>query len=433
MIGKLHSMSKSAADLIRKHDYARIISHNDADGLTSAGIVCHALNRAGIGFHVTISSRLDEDTVSGIGDELVIFCDMGSGRPELISSLGVDAVVIDHHVPVSEEIGGAVHVNCHLVGVEGSTDVSAAGISYSVAVQMNKNNVDLAGLALTGAMGDRQLTRGVNLSILDEGIKCGAISTRKGLNIGDGDIVELLTYGTDPFLEFTGDEEGVKTFLDKLGISGNTQDMDDAAIRRLASAIILKIIRSAPDDVIENLIGDVYTLKHEVVSNPVNFVNLLDAVGKLDRAGLGVSLCLRDESGLQEAADIYHVYQNKVISGLRYAIDNSEEANSVRYVFANDKDVTAALASTLVRYVFTDRPLMIFNSIGEYWKLSSRGTRKHVSGGLDLAYAMSEGAKSVGGVGGGHNIASGARIPKGSEDEFIRAVDNIVSKQLSTS
>jgi len=39
-------------------------------------------------------------------------------------------------------------------------------------------------------------------------------------------------------------------------------------------------------------------------------------------------------------------------------------------------------------------------------------------------------AASVGGVGGGHNIASGATVPLGKDIDFIQALDEIVSKQM---
>jgi len=53
-------------------------------------------------------------------------------------------------------------------------------------------------------------------------------------------------------------------------------------------------------------------------------------------------------------------------------------------------------------------------------KLSTRGTRKLVEGGLNLGKILSEVCPLVGGVGGGHNIAAGATIPADKLDEFMR-------------
>jgi len=66
-------------------------------------------------------------------------------------------------------------------------------------------------------------------------------------------------------------------------------------------------------------------------------------------------------------------------------------------------------------------------------KVSARGTRGLIARGVDLADALREAAESLDGSGGGHNIASGATIPKGKEEKFLTLVDEIVGRQLSAS
>ena len=82
---KLINLAKNAAEKIRKYRFARVVSHNDADGLTSAGIMAQALLRAGICFQISIVGRLDEAVIEEVNrsisvEEVVIFCDMGSGE-----------------------------------------------------------------------------------------------------------------------------------------------------------------------------------------------------------------------------------------------------------------------------------------------------------------------------------------------------------------
>jgi RecJ-like exonuclease len=43
---------------------------------------------------------------------------------------------------------------------------------------------------------------------------------------------------------------------------------------------------------------------------------------------------------------------------------------------------------------------------------------------------MKEAAASVGGIGGGHDIAAGASIPEGSEEEFLSTLDAIIVRQV---
>jgi len=44
---------------------------------------------------------------------------------------------------------------------------------------------------------------------------------------------------------------------------------------------------------------------------------------------------------------------------------------------------------------------------------------------------MGEASRSVGGDGGGHDIAAGATVPAGKEQDFVDAADAIVAEQLS--
>ncbi|MGZ8880463.1 MAG: DHH family phosphoesterase, partial [Halobacteriota archaeon] len=64
-------------------------------------------------------------------------------------------------------------------------------------------------------------------------------------------------------------------------------------------------------------------------------------------------------------------------------------------------------------------------------KVSARGTQTLVQRRLNLARAVSEAANSVGGVGGGHDIAAGATIPEGTETEFLKHLNQLVGLQLS--
>src|SRR3990172_989920 len=115
---ELEALSQHVADAILEHDFIRLVSHNDADGLSAAGIICNALYRRGILFHATIVSQFDQSTIELIqktSSEPVILCDMGSGQAELTSRIK-DAIVIDHHKPTGKL--EHVHFNPHLVGID---------------------------------------------------------------------------------------------------------------------------------------------------------------------------------------------------------------------------------------------------------------------------------------------------------------------------
>ena len=107
---------------------------------------------------------------------------MGSGKPELISRVKDDCFVLDHHRPVGTL--SCMHLNPHLFGIDGAFELSAAGTVYSVVRHMGEN-ADLSGLALVGAMGDRQGMIGANRTILEEAIACGAVEVKAGLKMSE--------------------------------------------------------------------------------------------------------------------------------------------------------------------------------------------------------------------------------------------------------
>ena len=47
-------------------------------------------------------------------------------------------------------------VNPHLFGIDGARDVSGSGVAYFAAKAVNATNMDLASIALVGALGDMQ-------------------------------------------------------------------------------------------------------------------------------------------------------------------------------------------------------------------------------------------------------------------------------------
>ena len=431
---KLINLAKNAAEKIRKYRFVRVVSHNDADGLTSAGIMAQALLRTGICFQLSIAGRLDEAVIEEVNrstsrDELVIFCDMGSGQPELIGKVAADVIVLDHHLPVGQSPAKAV-VNAHLVGIDGATDISASGTCYLVARELAPDNTDLAGLAIAGAVGDKQLFQTANAFILEEALKAGVVSIRKGLKVGDGDLVNVLTNTTEPFLDITGYPEKVKEFLNQLGLSGKIEDLSEEEVSRLANAVAMKLVKQASPEAIEAVIGEVLLLNRELVRNVYDFISILNTCGKQKVYGLAIFLCLKDQGIVNESLSLKNEHERKLALDIRENIEKIRKGENLWYVITVDALSTGSLASTVVRYLHPELPFICINESESILKVSARGTRELVSMGLDLAFAMREAASAVGGSGGGHSVASGAAIPIGTAEEFLNIADQIIGGQI---
>ena len=431
MIEKLNT--SDAVKPILNCDAARIVSHHDADGITAAAILCHALFRLGKRFHATIISQLDHDFVKKLNEHhdeeaLTIFCDMGSGHPDIISEVSGDTLVIDHHIPVGDL--PCPCVNPHRVGIDGAFELSASGAVYAVAKRLNQKNIDLSGLAIAGAVGDKQLMIGANADILEEGVQNKIITVKKGLRIGDGDLPDLLERCVDLYLDFTGDSAKVGSFLDEIGVNGRLSELSEPQLRKLATAISLKLLQRASPDVIINLIGDVYTLRCEVIPNVYDLVSALHACARLNDTGLALSLCLRDPAGVTHAMKASVDYQRALVSEITAAEPNILHGDHISYLLLRDSEATGIIASTVTGFLHPDQPCIVLNESDDKIKISARATKDLIARGLDLAEVLRVASESVGGRGGGHSIASGAAIPKDAAQAFITIADSIVGEQL---
>lgn len=428
MIERLNRLAKEVADFLTEKSYVTVVSHHDADGITAASIISHALHRKEIPFHVTIHPKLSSELVASV-EEPVVFCDMGSADPELLESLE-DFAVIDHHRPHGEL--SSPHINPHLVGIDGAFQLSASCLAYLVSRQMGEN-FDLSALAIAGAIGDKQQLKGGNREILEEGLREGVLRVSKGLRIGSGDLKELLFLSHEPYLDgIGGDERGVEEFLKRIGLSGKRyEELNEEEIKRLTSAVILRLADSARDEVLRDLVGEIVWCDGELLKDVFTLSNVVNACGKLDRSGTGVAVCLRDERFLDEALELHRNYSAKIVEEVRRAIKELSEMRFIKYVWVQDEGITGAVAGVLSRYVVADLPVLALRRVNGTVRVSARGNEELVRKGVDLGEILRNSSKMVGGSGGGHNIAAGASVPEDRVEEFLEIVDKKVGEILS--
>jgi RecJ-like exonuclease len=85
------------------------------------------------------------------------------------------------------------------------------------------------------------------------------------------------------------------------------------------------------------------------------------------------------------------------------------------------------------RIIPPDKPVLAFALDRDdpgFIKVSARANWGLVRSGIHLGNAMNECSRAVGGEGGGHDIAAGARIPKTAKDTFLKSVDLMFKNQL---
>jgi hypothetical protein len=201
-------------------------------------------------------------------------------------------------------------------------------------------------------------------------------------------------------------------------------------LKKLSSAIVVKLAKTASPEAVDATLGDVYLLNRELITNVYDMVTLMNTCGKEEKGDMALSICLGDGTFLQEAKQLVLENQKKLVSDIKKALGLLKEGRHIWYINTSDMESTGMIASTVIRYIHPEKPFVAVNQVKELVKVSARGTRALVERGLDLSEALRIAAGEAGGNGGGHNIASGASIPPGTADAFIERVDGIVGEHL---
>lgn len=447
-----------------------VVSHMDADGISAAGIMGRALLRAGADFCVRIERWMDGKVVDdallyGGRDALPIFTDMGSGYLDILRAGAGDRriIILDHHQLIGKPGESFIQVNPHLFGIDGSREISSAGIAYLVAKFMNKINVDLACLAVVGALGDLQDKYGnrglggLNEIIVKDAAESGCLNIETDLLLFGREtrpIHKALAYTTSPYIPgISGEEDKSLAFLSGLNIElkrGDRwralRDLSQEEKRRLFSALhdylVSKGFRS---EVAMSLLGSVYILVREEPWTPLRdareFALLLNATGRTGASGLGVAVCMGDRGrSYEEALRVLEDYRQMITKYLRWLDENPERIEEWEniYVLHGEKDIDERAISTISTILSTnlsrpEKPLIAYSFVPSEGviKISARTVDSTARMGLNLGEIIRVAAESHSGIGGGHDIAAGAQVPYDQKTKFLKYVDSLVGERMA--
>ncbi|MBM4237336.1 MAG: DHH family phosphoesterase [Euryarchaeota archaeon] len=428
------------ASEIDRHREIRVLTHYDADGIASAGVLCNALLRSGKRFHATMAKSLDSKVIAEVGAEVgggcIILADMGSSYLKELEALSANVVVLDHHSPQGDS-GKVIHVNPHLFGVDGMVGASASALCQLLAVNMNEANWDLLPIAFGGIVGDRQHIRGlsgVNRYLLDGGIARGIVESQPGSIIPEGKVMDSLVLSIDPYIVgLSGEEKAVGEFMSEIGIEPGAlmADLGEGERRKLASLLALRLLNQGCSlSTLEDLVQERYYFKSWKLYAS-DFASLLNACGRSDKEGLGLGLALGDPKALDEAMELRKRYKRTVLESLRNVEKRGlTKTTNIQYFHSDNPSLSGMVCGLTMQYMGDrDKPTIAL-SVGEKeTRISSRATFEILDMGVDLAVALRDGASAVGGFGGGHAIASGATIPRGREEEFMKKLDSLIGEQ----
>ncbi|MFB6086359.1 MAG: DHHA1 domain-containing protein [Halodesulfurarchaeum sp.] len=466
----LQERADRSAAVLCGADSVRLVSHDDADGLTSAAIARTALEWAEVPVTTEIKHDLDEPAIDELAtgsEDVVLLTDLGSGGLDRLAHHAdrgrFTPVVVDHHQPVDATI--EQHLNPVDVGLDGGRELAGAGAAYVLAraiadrVEPESDPRTLASLAVVGAVGDRQTEDGelvgANRAIAEEGEAAGAVE------IG----TDLALYGTQTrplpkLLEYTweiripgitGSRRGAIEFLQSLPKPVRDGDrwptwaeLDADTRQQIVSGLIARAIdRGVPAERVERLVGTRYILPREKPGTQLRdaseFATVLNATARYERSEVGLAVCRGDRDGaLETALQLLREHRKHLSAGIEFVEKTGVNREAHVQWFHAGREIRATIVGIVAGMVLgskgidRQRPIVGFATKDDEAgiKVSARAPNRLSGRGIDLSVAMREAAASVGGEGGGHAMAAGATVPEGTEPAFVEAIDGLIGSQL---
>ncbi len=533
--------AKSLAARVKSARSVAIFSHIDADGVSSAAIAYRAVERMGLDPKVHFLKSMSEKDINLINsseEDLVWICDLGAGSYKSIDRSR--CIITDHHhifgsgQSFLEFFGGMENMlNPVEFGFEGSTHLSGAGCTYFVARELDPANVDLAYLAIVGAVGDlqdkkaRRLEGPLHTSVIEDALGIGV------LQVVEDDLpffgwvtrtaVAMIAFSND--LKAIGCEctfsdisqlfksHGVNTYRGRRNLSIKDENLSkfyswselDSGSRNILKIALRNSLQSMGKDpaILDGMLGDVYLFpKYPIGSasrEAKEFATMLNASGRylhsksevgpkepiveqqlangeekneVFQGELIIKACLDPVSFSTDAMsklgnhrenlkngmeEIHSIVALKHIQYLRGRIDSKQNNNKFKYTLTAEDTILGIIVGMALdqrpnveepRFsVRDDMPLIALTDVspdsmeedvtlqgkngssGERVKVSGRMKRELVDKGIHLGEAMKQAALKVKGVGGGHNVAAGATIPKRKIKAFLEALDEEIGGQ----
>ncbi|MFX1511109.1 MAG: DHHA1 domain-containing protein, partial [Promethearchaeota archaeon] len=425
------------------HTRIRLISHHDADGLTAAGIMARAFLRSNLRYHISIHKNLDEEAVTQLSTDknwdVLLFTDLASSKVEQLGKIAQSrpVIILDHHQMDSPQAipKGLILLNPHLYkGIDGSSDISGAGVAYFVCAALDSRNQEAAPYAIIGALGDRQ-DFGKQGSLV--GLNKKIVETAKNLSLLSDD-ADLWIYGsqTRPLLRVLENLEFVKLenvikLLDEIqiqAVDGNRPrtlaDLSTDEKKTLATALITHYDLDA-----DQIFKKVYILEKEpkntFLRDAREFSAMLNALGRMGRADLAIGLILGDRrKSLSITQKVYEQYKARLSSALSFASVQLKDLGSFLYLDGRNKineTIIGTVCSILISKDLT-KPLLGVASTEDNKKLKlSLRIPANIRPQINVAQVLRESLLLFAPQSevGGHKGAAGAVISPEVLDQFL--------------
>lgn len=455
---KMSSALEAFSKDLLSHEKYLVVSHHDADGITSCAIICDLLKSIGKDTEFRCLKQIDSVTAGLIEDHqdrTLVLTDFGSGQHSILENHGItDYYVIDHHAPERHHPN---QMNPHDFGIDGAKEISGAGMTYLVARAAGRTN--MAHIAIVGAVGDMQDSRGrlesLNRLILEDAVKQGTVKVENDIRMFgrmSRSMPQMLAYSADPVIPgLTGDQQACAAFIESAKIKCQQNgafrsyvELSTAEKQAFFSALYVKMIDSnIPQYALDSLLGEVYTLLREPFKSETadakEYATVLNACGRQREPEIGVEVCLGKRGKTwKRAQSLLERHRASLRRGIEYLSANGTNNMESLNWFSADDNIDESIIGIIAgmaygaRIIPYDKPILAFAQDRDdtaFYKVSSRANWSLVRRGIHLGDAMRRCSALFGGEGGGHNIAAGARVPKKCRDEFLKCIQETFKSQ----
>lgn len=433
----LNQIKNFVEEFVAQNKKILVISHHDTDGICSAAIMASALQKLDKNFSVKIVKQLEKKIIENLPkNDLLMFLDLASGSLQEINKLENKIYIIDHHeIDKDSKVKDNIKIiNPHLFDEE---LLSGSCLTYLFVKEIDKENKNLANLAIMGMVGD-MLEKNIG-KIGNSIINDSEMIIKKGL---------LLYPATRPLnktLEFnssmlipgvTGSPTGAINLLREIGIEKrdgkykNLIELSKDEMSKLITAILLR--RNEKE--INDFIGNIYLIKFfNQLADARELSAMINACSRLDHSNIALSFCMGNKRARKKAERIYANYKQHILSGLNF-VSNNKKIEGDNYVIINAKSnikdtIIGTIASILsMSSIYKQGTAIITMAHNEdKIKISARIAGRN---GRNIKEILDSVIEEVGGESGGHAMAAGCLISKEKEQEFIESLKKKLEIEL---
>ena len=439
-----------------------IITHLDADGISAGSIMATAFRRMGARYSVRAVSEINSTLVENMkadGRDFYVITDLGGGwASNLRKNLDDKWAIIDHHEISEEEVltddRGQI-LNPWKYGIDGGREVSAGGMAYLVASALDLKNRDLSAMAVVSAIADRQdqgdkrSFSGLNAEILKTAQSLGLVSADLDIIVTGRETRpphEALAFTLLRYIDgLTWNREACYLLLKNAGVKLKDKDGRWRVLaefseeeKRAVVEAVAKFVGGSDmkltEILVDDLIGYVYTLTREdrrsLLRDAREFSTMLNACGRIGRAGIGITICMGDRNTALTAGE-------EIVSRYKMTLRNSIStifsekwrlADDGMTTFVNGDGILEEAMLGAVSSLLSTSPslrgrLLFVRTLAKdgTYRFSSRKCLDCKSE-SDLGMIMRQCSKALNGIGGGHSAAAGCSIPSSVLEAFIAGI-----------